>query len=113
MARNQLIDQSRLSETKLEVLSDSVDAQSFDQLDSEMDDAEIQTIKKTEQEQVQKCIDELKDSQKEVLSLRVFSDLGYDEISQICKLTVSSVKSLLLRAKEKLLSYFKRGHLPE
>lgn len=113
MARNQFIDHTRLSETKLDELSDSTEEDSFDQLEAELDKIDEQLIKKAQEQQVNLCVDELKANQKEVLSLRVYSDLGYEEIALLCKLTLSSVKSLLVRAKEKLLDCLKKGHVHE
>ena len=70
----------------------------------EMTDAEQLLLKRIEKEQVHHCIDKLKDSQKEVIMLRMFSDLSYDEIAESISSTVSSVKSSLNRARKSLFS---------
>jgi RNA polymerase sigma-70 factor (ECF subfamily) len=113
MARNQFIDHKRLSETKLEDSSDSVADDSLDELEAELEAADEMMIKKIEDRQVNLCVNELKASQKEVLTLRIYSELGYDEIAALCSLTLSSVKSLLVRAKEKILECLRKGHVHE
>ena len=113
MARNQFIDHTRLSETKLEDSSDSVADDSLDELEAELEAADEIMIKKMEDLQVNLCVNELKASQKEVLTLRIYSELGYDEIAALCSLTLSSVKSLLVRAKEKILECLRKGHVHE
>ena len=70
----------------------------------EVTDAETLLLKKIEKEQVNHCIGKLKDSQKEVIMLRMFSDLSYDEIAENISSTVSSVKSALSRARTSLFS---------
>lgn len=70
----------------------------------EDDEADIETslIAKAEKEVLDKCLNNLKESQKQALALRTYSELSYDEISEVMETSVSSIKSLINRAKKAL-----------
>ncbi|MBT7609634.1 MAG: RNA polymerase sigma factor [Bacteriovoracaceae bacterium] len=76
-------------------------------LSIEMTDAEKILIKKLERDEVHHCIDKLKDKPKEVVMLQMFSDLSYEEISESVEASVSSIKSLLNRARKSLFACLK------
>jgi RNA polymerase sigma-70 factor (ECF subfamily) len=80
----------------------------MDSLESDLEDAETQIIKAITSSEIKKAMKTLKDSQQEVLSLRVVNEFSYEEIAEIMKITKSSVKSLLHRAKENLIKEIKR-----
>jgi RNA polymerase sigma factor (sigma-70 family) len=73
-------------------------------LSVEITDAEEILITKLEKEQVHHCIRKLKETQKEVVMLKMFSDLSYEEIAENIESSVSSVKSLLNRARKSLFT---------
>ncbi len=81
----------------------------FDDIESPILDAELQLIQKADSKKIEKCLEELTPPQRETLMLRLASDLNYDEISEILHSSLSSVKSLLHRAKESLIDCFKSG----
>lgn len=111
LSRNLFIDKYRSDyqhQGNFEV-QDSENESIVENLDSGLDSAEEMLIKKAEEAGLKKCIDELSDNQKESLLLKIYSDLSYDEISKNLGLTVSSIKSLLVRSKEKLLNCLKNG----
>lgn len=73
----------------------------------EMTDAEEIMMKKLEREQIEHCLGKLKDTQREAVMMQMFSELSYEEIAQTIDGTVSSVKSLLNRAKKGLFTCLK------
>lgn len=88
--------------------NDEGEQMNTEELVVEMTDAEQLMVKKLERDQVKHCIDKLKDSQKEVVLMQMFSELSYDEISETLQTTVSSVKSMLNRARKSLFSCLKK-----
>lgn len=60
------------------------------------------TIEKLEREDLISAISTLKDEYRDVLLMRVFSEMSYDEISEELGIKVSSVKTHLNRAKKEL-----------
>ena len=65
-------------------------------------DIEMKAIEKADREIVKKCLENLKPDHKEVLLLRIYSELSYDEITKIMDKSLSSIKSLINRAKASL-----------
>ena len=65
-------------------------------------DSELLMIKKVEQQQVKNAFEKLGPAQREALSLRVFSELSYEEIANVLEIKVPAVKSLIHRAKKSL-----------
>lgn len=59
-------------------------------------------IQKTQAEAIENCFNNLTDSQKEVLTLQLFSGLSLQEISEQLKVKTGAIKSLLFRGKEAL-----------
>jgi RNA polymerase sigma-70 factor (ECF subfamily) len=59
-------------------------------------------ITKANKEIVQGCIEKLPEQQKEAIQLRVFSELGYAEISEVIDKSEKAIKSLINRAKTSL-----------
>ena len=68
----------------------------------ESEAADARLIQNAEAERVAKCVEELTQSQHEVVTLRTFGELSYEEIAETSGLSVASVKSLLHRAKAAL-----------
>ena len=111
LARNLFIDKYRADYSHVQK-SDSQDEDSnvlVENLDSGLESAEVMLIKKSEEKGIRLCIEELSHNQKETLLLRIYSDMSYEEISTTLDLTVSSIKSLLVRSKEKLINCLKNG----
>jgi len=75
----------------------------MDSIESDLEGAETLIIKAMASSEILNAMKTLKDTQQEVLSLRVLNEFSYDEIAEIMKISKSSVKSLLYRAKENLL----------
>jgi RNA polymerase sigma-70 factor (ECF subfamily) len=71
------------------------------------EDIEEDLFRKEEQEQVRKILDQLPLKFKEVLVLRYLEDKDYQEISDILKKPVSTVGTLLHRAKSQLKQLIK------
>jgi RNA polymerase sigma-70 factor, ECF subfamily len=69
--------------------------------------AEEQLISKATTDMIQNCLDNMKGSQKEAITMRVFSELGHKEIAQQLELSESAVKSLINRAKISLVNCVK------
>ena len=111
LARNLFIDKYR-SDYQHQSKSDVLDCENeiiVENIDSGVDSVEEMLIKKAEEAQLKDCIDKLSANQKESLLLKIYSDLSYDEISKTLDLSVSSIKSLLVRSKNKLLNCLKSG----
>ena len=77
------------------------------------DDAQQKMDDEEQQNHVQLAIQSLPENQRIALTLRTFRELSYDEISDIMDVSVSSVESLLFRAKKnlkkKLADYYLSG----
>jgi RNA polymerase sigma-70 factor (ECF subfamily) len=99
IVRNLVFSQYR--DLKWEKLDASEEAKEIEDPSSSMD----QLIEKSESaEQVKKALESLPDSQRIALSLWMNEDLSYEEMATQLRTTVSSVKSILFRAKENLQS---------
>jgi RNA polymerase sigma-70 factor, ECF subfamily len=85
----------------------------IDALESPLTDAETLLIQKSAQAHVDKCLDGLTPQQREAFVLRSITDLSYDEISEKMSSSLSSVKSLLHRAKDVLLTCLKKRRANE
>lgn len=110
IARNKVIDHWRSAGKKMDdLLVPDLIEEGEEFLESRDEHLEEALIKRTTQKQLDECLEELSIKQKEALALQIQSGLSYDEISSLMKLTVSSVKSLIFRAKGNLLDCFKRG----
>lgn len=83
------------------------DEQPFD-IEDLNEDLEAQLISKMESERIQRLLEKLPSIQKEVLLMQVFSDLNYEEISEATGKSVSSVKSLLFRARKSLVDLMEK-----
>ncbi len=76
-------------------------------LSVELSHAEELLIKELDKAEVHHCVGKLKDSQREVVMLKMFSDLSYEEIASNIDSSVSSIKSLLNRARKSLFACLK------
>ena len=107
IAKNTTIDSIR---KKKEILAedmgknnDNGESSTFlENVSSEDTPIDIQLIERSDKEVVRKCIDSLSESQKESITMRIFSEMSYQEIGEIINKTESAVKSLINRAKEAL-----------
>ena len=79
----------------------------LEDLESPVTDAEAQLLKHSETKRVEHCISCLGSSQREALILRTVSEMSYEEISQVMDVSLSSVKSLIFRAKNALMECLK------
>lgn len=68
-----------------------------------------QAFAKMQKEQVQAAIAQLKDEYQDVINLRIFSEMSYDDIAEELGIKVSSVKTHLNRAKKELIAILKGG----
>lgn len=71
------------------------------------DSPEIKAIQNNERERIEFCFEGLKGNQKLASSLRIFGELSYEDIANQLNTTSKAVKSLLNRAKQKLLECLK------
>lgn len=69
---------------------------------------EAKLITQSEVKRLYEVIQKLKVDQREVLMLQVFSELNYKEISETTGKSVSSVKSLLFRARKSLIELLEK-----
>lgn len=61
-----------------------------------------QMLAKSNSDEVEKCLNNLSESQKEAIMLQTFSELSMQEIADEMKIKVGAVKSLIFRAKDAL-----------
>ncbi len=108
IARNASIDYLRGTD-KNETIHETEENSLIDKLDSDLPNAEAQLIQNSEVEKINKCLDKLPVSQKDLLLLQINSDLSYEQMSEMTGNTVSAVKSLLFRARNALLNCLKGG----
>jgi len=94
-------------------------SQSLDSLHSEesgeelyaspLDSQEDLFLSKVTKQQLDACIKELPEDQREIVFLHIQSELSNQEISELTGASVGAIKSTLFRCKEKLTACFKRG----
>jgi len=109
IARNQSINVfAALKRKALRFLADPVASDSeFQELGDSMWDqqlgAEAELLRKQELSRVQKALEELPERQRTALLLKAQENLSYEEIAQIMQASVSSVESLIFRARRRLV----------
>jgi len=105
MARNIAIDKLRKKkETPLSSLFSGESEENIDELlELPTSDLETLLLERSSLDKVEKIMATLPESQREALSLRALSDLSYEEISGLMKISVPSVKSLIFRARKTLV----------
>ena len=107
IAKNTTIDYLR---KKKEILADDYASYDEEGKKSSMMDSipsselshDIKIIEASEKKVVQGCIDKLPSNQKEILTLRIFSELSYQEIAGMVEKSTSAIKSTLNRVKDSL-----------
>jgi len=85
----------------------------FTVIENENLEPETRLISKCETDKIFTAIDKLTNNQKEVLMLSCTSLLSNDEIAEVTGQSLSAVKSLLLRARRKLIKLIKDEQLGE
>lgn len=81
----------------------------LDTLESPLPHAEAALIDELDRRAVEECMAELSTQDRQIVGLRIFSDLSYEEIAERFQLPLGSVKTKLFRAKAKLTECFRRG----
>ncbi len=105
IARNTALDYLKRKDAlnfKATLTDSNGEVQNVEELSLEITDAEEILLRESNQLRVRQCLSKLKGRQQDAVHLRMFSELSYDEIAAIMQTTVSSVKSLLNRAKKSL-----------
>jgi RNA polymerase sigma-70 factor (ECF subfamily) len=86
-------------------LSDNYLSEDISELSIEAEvTADSQLIESEKKEIVLKAVNSLPSEQKEVILLKEFSGLSYDEISEVCGIDTGLVKSRLYSARQKLIA---------
>jgi RNA polymerase sigma-70 factor (ECF subfamily) len=110
IAKNTLHDYWRSVDHRVSSSLESLSAESGEELyESPLDSSEEAYLKKINQHQLDACIKELPEDQREIVFLHIQSELSNQEISTITGVGLGAVKSVLFRSKEKLTACFKRG----
>ena len=103
IARNTAYDHLR-KKKELYLVADPEDGETaLDRLESPMSDAETQLMEQVDRVRLERCMAGLSDPQRDALTLRTVSELPYEEIAETLGTSLSSVKSLIFRAKRALL----------
>lgn len=110
LARNASLDHLR---KKSEILfapapedceSESAGGIRLEDIESPLKDAECLLLEQAEAARLTHCMGELTLIQSEALALRTVSELSYDEIALLMKISLSAVKSLIFRSKNALIA---------
>ncbi len=112
IANNTIIDFWRSKNHQIQKLTIELDDQIDDQINEShflIDSPEDVLLKKVKNKQLEDCINELPEEQKQIVFLHTYSELSHEEISQITDASIGAIKSALFRAKEKLTQCFKKG----
>jgi RNA polymerase sigma-70 factor (ECF subfamily) len=62
---------------------------------------------------IRQAIDKLPESTKELVVLRYYDDLSYEQISSVLGISKASINGRLTRAKRKMANYLRRNGFPE
>lgn len=101
IARNQCLNQFRRT-NRLQPLDDK----SINALPARATQSQVAALEKSEQiALVNHCLGRLKPEYREVIILREYQNLSYEEIAGVTRSTISAVKSRLFKARRKLASY--------
>lgn len=102
IAKNTSLD--RLRKKKESLMQDYSENETIaiDQVESGETSIDEKLIAKVKQDILEKCFGSLKDNYKEALSLRVYSELSYDEISELMGASLGAIKTYINRAKAAL-----------
>jgi RNA polymerase sigma-70 factor, ECF subfamily len=105
MARNSCIDQLRKKDPLKNVniaSSHEHELNSIENISDHTPEIDELLFKKAQKNMLQTCMELLPEKQKEAIGLRLYSELGHQEIAETLKTSVSAIKSLLNRAKNNL-----------
>lgn len=105
IAHNATISSHRKKTTRGEDTAVSFDAKLYDKPTEELSFGE-EFDQKIQADKVAKVFENMKEEYKEILILRYFEDLAYDEISDILKKPSGTVATLLSRAKKEFQQTF-------
>jgi RNA polymerase sigma-70 factor (ECF subfamily) len=100
LARNLAIDHFRKHSREIELAPETLDGLADE---SPLNSAEAKLLENVKQAQLEDCLSKLPQSQKEAITLRTVSELSYEEISTLMKVSTSSVKTWIHRGKTSLL----------
>lgn len=100
IARNQCLNQLRRSKRQVSLEGESVSIAML------VPHGQVAQLEKSEQtELVNYFLNELKEDYREVLILREYQNLSYEEIAAVTRSTLSAVKSRLFKARRKLAAF--------
>jgi len=102
IARNTTIDYLKKRDAlryTVDLRDDDGEVISVEELDKELTTPEILLIEKSLKEDIENCLSKLGDNLRDVLLLRIKSELSYQEIAEVAKISVAAVKSKINRAK--------------
>jgi RNA polymerase sigma-70 factor (ECF subfamily) len=108
IANNTMIDFWRSKNHQVQKLTSVLDDQ-INESHLLLDSAEEEILKKINSKQLEACISELPEEQRQIVFFHTYSELSHEEISQISDASIGAIKSTLFRAKEKLIECFKKG----
>lgn len=110
IARNTTLDYLRKKRDLLleDISSGEDERDAVSLIEDESTNIEEALMRKADQERVHAILNRLPDSQKEILSLASLSEMSYEEISEITGKSLSSVKSVLFRARKKFMEELKK-----
>jgi RNA polymerase sigma factor (sigma-70 family) len=66
-----------------------------------------------EHEQINRAIEKLPDAMKELVVLRYYDGLSYEQISSVLGITKASINGRLTRAKRRMANYLRKNGFPE
>lgn len=112
IAHNKVVSHIR-KDSKLKIVpieTDEDDVSLIDLLASDLD-LENDLSKKEQSRKVQKALSMLSIKYKEILVLKFLEDMSYDEISDVLKIPMGTVATLISRAKEQFRQIVKKNNI--
>ncbi|GAB4016685.1 MAG: hypothetical protein Fur0010_16620 [Bdellovibrio sp.] len=101
MVRNIITDEFKKKDA-LSVTMEQSEIQTEDIPEEDPSSALDGLMEQAQRQQVEQCLNNLTENQKEAISLQIFSELSLEEIATEMKVKVGAVKSLIFRGKEAL-----------
>jgi len=105
IARNTTLDYLRKKRDLLleDISSGEDERDSISLIEDDSSNVEELILRKADAQRVHEILKKLPDAQREVLTLASLSEMSYEEISEITGKSISSIKSVLFRARKKFI----------
>jgi RNA polymerase sigma-70 factor, ECF subfamily len=107
IARNAALDHLRKKHEET-LIEEEGEGPAIEQVEAPLESAEAALLAQADRARLEHCMRELTAPQREAVVLRTVSELSYEEIASTMRTTLSSIKSLISRAKSALMECLKQ-----